>query len=179
MENLAKRYKAAGKVLYVVIVDNCCTVRDFLKKIFGQNLEVLLDDFHFQKRWDLCLAAVVPSHPLARLFKAAVSRALKEPVKEAKQQAIARLKTKGKTNPTNAEVLKETKIFSCPSPEQQLQQVRQVVDVFKKMDEEEMVKATRGQKIDQPILFIYNEKNTNNIHKARSNGKSTTLRTGA
>jgi len=108
-----------------------------------------------------------------------VSRALKEPDKEAKQQAIARLKTKGKTNPSNAEVLKETKIFSYPSPEQQLQQVRQVVDVFKKMDEEEMVKATRGQKIDQPILFIYNEKNTNNIHKARSNGKSTTLRTGA
>ena len=104
----------------VVIVDNCCNVREFLKGIFGQKLEVLLDDFHWQKRFDLCMA-VAPSHPLARLFKAAVSRALKEPDKEAKQQAIARLKTKGKTNPSNAEVLKETKIFSYLSSEQQLQ----------------------------------------------------------
>ena len=31
LENLAKRYKAAGKELAVVIVDNCCNVREFFE----------------------------------------------------------------------------------------------------------------------------------------------------
>jgi len=36
----------------VLHVDNCCKVRRSLKSTFGDDIFVLLDEFHWQKRWD-------------------------------------------------------------------------------------------------------------------------------
>jgi hypothetical protein len=56
-------------------VDDCCTVRKFLQGIFGDDLKVLLDIFHFMDRLAGALEGGV-AHPAHQQFMAELRQAV-------------------------------------------------------------------------------------------------------
>jgi len=108
---------------------------------------------------------VLQSHPLARLFKIAISRAVKEPDVDEKKRALETLAKRGIASPTYTELLKEVGIFHYPSPKIQEERIKKVINTFKVMDMEQVKLATMNEEATSLILFIYNPKNTNNVDK--------------
>ena len=60
---LKRRLDSQGKVLNEFYIDNCCSWRNKLKKVFGENLKVYLDIFHAVKRFG---EKVPRRHPLRK-----------------------------------------------------------------------------------------------------------------
>jgi hypothetical protein len=71
---LRDRNRLNGKPVKVIRVDNCCSTGKCLRRIFGDEVLVKLDVFHWLKRWDKMLAE--PGSGEAVIFRVLMSRAV-------------------------------------------------------------------------------------------------------
>lgn len=96
-----------GELPRVAYVDNCCQVRAKLQQIFGDELLVLLDCFHWCKRWDLVLKDSKSAE--ASVFRGMVHNALFVVETSEFNRAKFVLQSKLKRTPNTKEILKEAK----------------------------------------------------------------------
>ena len=164
LRNIAERYVAAGKTLQIMFTDSCCRDRQFLKQLFGNQLEVQLDSFHYEMRW-VKGVALAPAHKLCRLFCRLMSRAMYDPDPDEMAHAKNLLAAQGNQNPTYTELLKLVKIKKPASSVEQEKRVREVIKAFMDLDAAQFNKMQTNQPCTAPIFFNYNVKSNNNIHK--------------
>ena len=113
----------------VIFVDNCCHVRAKLQAIFGPNVLVLLDHFHWLKRWDPVLRDKKSSE--AALFRNLMSRALllvtRDEYNRKKAQLTEKLKKKNPPRlPSPVEILKASNT-TTPRPEELKKRILAVI----------------------------------------------------
>jgi hypothetical protein len=97
----------------VVYVDNCCNVKNIVRRIFP-NVVVKLDPFHWLKRWNELL--VDSSSAQAGIFRALMSRGLFNVEPSEFNRAKDKVARKKKREPTVKEILKEANAV-IPSPD--------------------------------------------------------------
>lgn len=108
-------------------VDNCCVVRPKLKSILGSHVEVKLDAFHWQERWNEFLCD--KNSEKTAIFRKLMRRALFV----TEDQEIARVEKllyeKKKRRPTPKEIFKEAKA-TIPPPDQLEKRVVAVIQAL-------------------------------------------------
>jgi transposase len=70
---LKERHDQAGVKILVIYVDNCCTVRQKLQKIFP-DATIVLDEYHWMKRWNDIVLDMKSEE--AAIFKGCMRRAI-------------------------------------------------------------------------------------------------------
>lgn len=88
----------------MIHVDNCCSTKRMLRLIFGDDVLIKLDVFHWLKRWDKMLAE--PNSEQAVLFRVLMSRAMFQIQPNEYRRIQDELKEKYKREPTNKEILR-------------------------------------------------------------------------
>lgn len=125
LERLAERFETLqGEQPKVCCVDNCCSVRSKLKATFGQSPLVLLDAFHWCKRWDNVLCNTNSGQ--AAVFRGMIHEALCIVETSEFNRAKFVLRGKLKKEPTTKEMLKEAKA-TIPEAETSQRRVEAVV----------------------------------------------------
>ena len=119
LKDRLERIGGAGCVK-VIFVDNCCQVRNKIQQIFGANVLVLLDHFHWLKRWDPVLRDKKSAE--AALFRVLMSRALLLVTRDEYNRKKAELTEKFKKKnpprlPSPVEILKASNT-TTPRPDQ-------------------------------------------------------------
>jgi hypothetical protein len=97
----------------VVYVDNCCNVKNIVRRIFP-DVVIKLDPFHWLKRWNELL--VDSSSAQAGIFRALMSRGLFNVEPSEFNRAKDKVARKKKREPTVKEILKEANAV-IPSPD--------------------------------------------------------------
>jgi hypothetical protein len=139
---------AADPAVKVIYVDNCCQVYQLLKGVFP-GARVLLDAFHWLKRWNECLHK--PSSSQAGIFSALMSRAIfhVEPAEFERAKGAVQRKKK-KPDPSLREVLKEANAV-IPGPQDIRKAVEAVLTyIYAKDADIERKLATRAPNDDSP-----------------------------
>ena len=137
--------------LEAIYVDNCCSIRNKLQSIFGQDVDVLLDLFHWLERWDELLRK--PASDGGRRFKGFMSRAvLVITTKEWEQKRDALAKELGR-DPTNTEIALKCNKVTVQSHEHINASVRKVISFFMLLDSERVSNSAEDQ-ITPPQLIL-------------------------
>jgi hypothetical protein len=74
LKHLQMRLRRNGTDVKVIYIDNCCQNCNILKEIFGQEVLIKLDAFHWIQRWNQILRQPIKAQ--AALFRSMMSRAL-------------------------------------------------------------------------------------------------------
>lgn len=146
--------------LKVIYVDNCCDVRAKLQAIFGPNVLVKLDIYHWQARWD----AIILDKDGERyaVFRGLMSRAVLEVAPAEFEEKKNVLLQKLKRQPTVKEVRKLCK-KKTPPAEQIEKSVRAIVEYFLLEDARTVASASTStptgtpdtsEALPQPKLFF-------------------------
>lgn len=106
-------YDETSNAVKVLYIDNCCNVKNILRRIFPDAL-IKLDPFHWLKRWNELM--VEPSSAEAGVFRGLMSRAIFNIEPTEYERAKDKVCKKKKRDPTVKEILKEANAV-IPSPE--------------------------------------------------------------
>lgn len=133
----------------VIYVDNCCQVRNKIQQIFGPNVLVKLDIFHWQQRWN----EVIREKKSKRysVFRALMSRAVLQASTEEFDAAKQALTVKLGRTPTVKQVLAECNTSTPPGP-QMRQAVCAIVEYFLLEDARAVIRNATSD-TTQPLFF--------------------------
>ena len=170
---LKNRNERHGKKIKLAHVDVCCKHRSGLQDIFGEDLWVGLDSFHWMKRWDPAL--LKPTSEKGKIFRGAMSQALfvttSSELTAAKERLIKKYKNKKPKDwvPTFRQMLKAAN-STIPPPDILTRRVNACIRYFKFQDAEtDMQIATWGEdnRTDMPLRFFKNSRETEAIIRSQ------------
>ncbi len=137
LQRLKTRHDNMGKEVKAIFVDNCCNVRKSLNAIFP-DVAVVLDKFHWHKRWDSILRD--KKSPEARIFKGCIRRCISVVEDNEYKAKKAELHERLKRPPTVKEILKECNT-TFPELEAAKNAVVATVNLFILADTQQMTVA--------------------------------------
>jgi len=158
-----------------IYIDVCCKFRKGLQNVFGANVFVGLDCFHWMKRWDKALAK--PKSEKGAIFRASMSQAVfvipTEEYDRAKKRLMDRRKAnkrgnkndKGDWEPSVRQIRKEANAI-IPPPDKLQQRVMALIRYCKFCDAEtDVAIATRVENSTDPLplRFFKNAKEAEDV----------------
>ena len=128
-----------GHRLQAIYVDNCCNVRESLQSIFGEDVEVLLDFFHWLQRWDDIFQDTKSEE--ARAFKRMITQCVLVATDKEYKEKEAELNARLKRPPKVHEVLKKCRRVTANADDME-KAIRKVVQFFLTIDAERATATT-------------------------------------